>query len=44
MLIIINVTGLFILKGKNGIKGRGKWFIAAGFIPPILALILFSFN
>ena len=41
-LIFINVTGLFILKGKNGIFGRGKWFIAAGFLPPLIALIIFS--
>ncbi|MBK7106233.1 MAG: PepSY-associated TM helix domain-containing protein [Ignavibacteriae bacterium] len=41
-LIFINVTGLFILKGKNGINGRGKWFIAAGFFPPIIALIIFT--
>lgn len=43
-LIIINLTGLFILKGKNGIKGRGKWFIAAGFLPPIIALVVFTFT
>lgn len=43
-LIIINITGLFILKGKNGIKGRGKWFIAAGFLPPIIALVVFTFT
>lgn len=40
MLIAINVTGLFVLKGKYGITGRGKWFIAAGFIPPLLAVII----
>ncbi len=40
LLIVINITGLFILKGKHGIKGRGKWLIAAGIIPPILAIIL----
>lgn len=40
MLIIINITGLFVLKGKKGIAGRGKWFIAAGFLPPIIAIII----
>ncbi len=40
MLIVISVTGLFILKGKNGIKGRGKWFIIAGLLPPIIAIII----
>ena len=40
MLIIINVTGLFISKGKYGISGRGKWLIIAGFIPPLIAIII----
>ena len=42
MLILINITGLFILKGKTGLTGRGKWFIAAGMIPPVIAVILFE--
>jgi hypothetical protein len=40
MLIVINITGLFILKGKNGISGRGKWLIALGFLPPVIAIII----
>ena len=40
LLIVITVTGMFVLKGKHGITGRGKWLIAAGFIPPIIAVIL----
>lgn len=40
MLIVINITGLFVLKGKKGITGRGKWFIAAGFLPPIIAIVI----
>lgn len=40
MLITINVTGLFILKGKYGLKGRGKWLIAAGLLPPLIALLI----
>lgn len=40
MLIIISVTGLFILKGKNGISGRGKWLILGGLLPPVIALII----
>ena len=42
MLITVNITGILILKGKNGIIGRGKWFIAAGMVPPIVAVILFN--
>lgn len=40
MLIIISVTGLFVLKGKKGLWGRGKWWMAAGALPPLLVLIL----
>jgi uncharacterized protein len=40
MLIVLNLTGLFILKGKYGIKGRGKWLILAGALPPVIALIV----
>jgi hypothetical protein len=43
-LIIISITGLFVLKGKNGITGRGKWFMAAGFLLPVIALILHEFT
>ncbi len=39
-LILISITGLFVLKGKNGIIGRGKWFIAAGLLLPVIALVL----
>ncbi|HNR84976.1 MAG TPA: PepSY-associated TM helix domain-containing protein [Taishania sp.] len=40
LLIVITVTGMFILKGKNGIKGRGKWLLLGGIVPPIVAVIL----
>lgn len=40
-LIVITLTGLFIIKGKNGITRRGAILVAAGFILPILALILY---
>lgn len=40
LLITINLTGIFILKGKHGLTGRGKWLIAAGAIPPFLALVI----
>jgi hypothetical protein len=43
LLIFVTVSGWFMLKGRNGVSGRGKWFIAAGFVPPIAAIILFEF-
>ncbi len=42
MLVLISITGLFILKGKKGLSGRGKWLIAAGGLPPLIALILYE--
>ncbi|ANT65510.1 MULTISPECIES: PepSY-associated TM helix domain-containing protein [Prosthecochloris] len=44
MLIIITVTGVIMLRGKNGFSGRGKWLAAAGLIPPLAALILQNFQ
>ncbi len=38
-LIVLTVTGLFVLQGRHGIKGRGKWLIAAGLALPIAALL-----
>ncbi|PIE22930.1 MAG: hypothetical protein CSA62_10160 [Planctomycetota bacterium] len=37
-LIFLAVSGLVILRGKNGFFGRGKWFVAAGLIVPLLFL------
>lgn len=38
-LLILAITGLFILRGKQGIKGRGAWLTIAGITVPILFLI-----
>jgi len=40
-LFILALTGLFILKGKNGIKGRGLWITAAGILIPLVFLLLY---
>lgn len=34
-LLVVVLTGLFILKGKNGLAGRGAWLTAAGALLPI---------
>lgn len=39
-LIIVTLTGVVILKGKNGITRRGLWFTVAGLILPILFIVL----
>lgn len=38
-LILISITGLLIIRGKNGIKGRAWWMTSLGLIIPILFLI-----
>jgi uncharacterized protein len=43
MLIIISVTGLFILKGKYGLKRRGVWILSAGLLLPVGAILIFYF-
>ncbi len=40
-LILLAITGLFILKGKNGITRRGAWLTAAGLILPIIFILIY---
>ena len=35
------VTGLFVLRGKKGLGGRGGWLTAAGILLPIFFLFLY---
>lgn len=40
-LIVLAITGLFVLRGKNGLKGRGVWFALAGLLIPLGFLIVY---
>lgn len=40
-LIVLAISGLFIIRGKNGIKGRGAILTIVGILLPILYLIFF---
>ena len=40
-LILLAITGLFIVKGKKGLAGSGKWYLLAGLLIPILFGLLF---
>jgi uncharacterized protein len=40
-LIALAVSGLFLISGKNGLAGRGKWFLALGFSIPIIFLMMY---
>lgn len=43
VLILVSITGMFILKGKNGFKRRGVWLVGAGFLLPIVAWLIYAF-
>lgn len=40
-LIFLALSGLFILKGKNGIKGRGAWLTLFGILIPLIFWVIF---
>jgi hypothetical protein len=39
-LIFLAVSGLFIVRGKRGLAGSGKWFLLAGLLIPALYVLL----
>jgi len=40
LLMTVAITGLFILRGKRGLAGRGKRLVGAGLLLPLLAMLL----
>ncbi|MFW6326871.1 MAG: PepSY-associated TM helix domain-containing protein [Bacteroidota bacterium] len=40
-LILLAVTGLFVLKGKNGFQKRGVYFVTMGILIPVLLLYFY---
>ncbi len=42
VLLLLATTGLFVLKGRKGLSGRGKWLVAAGVLLPVLFLVLYQ--
>lgn len=38
-LIFLAVSGLFMVKGKHGISGRGKWYLLIGLLIPFLYIL-----
>lgn len=40
-LVVLAITGLFVLKGKNGFKRRGVYFTATGILIPVLLLYFY---
>ena len=39
---ILAVTGLFVLRGKKGISGRGLWLTGSGLLVPLFFLWIYS--
>ncbi len=40
-LIFLAITGLFVLKGRKGITGRGAWLTGIGVLIPLILLLLY---
>jgi len=40
-LALLAITGIFVLKGKKGITGRGAWLTSAGVLLPLVMAIVF---
>jgi hypothetical protein len=43
LLLLLAVTGAFVLKGKKGLTGRGKWWILAGLVVPVAFLVVLRY-
>lgn len=41
LLLFVAISGIFILKGKNGITRRGLWLTAAGIIVPVVIILIY---
>jgi uncharacterized protein len=41
-LMLIALSGLFILKGKKGITGRGAWLTILGILIPVIFVLIFN--
>jgi hypothetical protein len=40
-LIYLAVTGIFMIEGEKGIKGRGKWLVGFGLLIPLTFLFVY---
>jgi hypothetical protein len=43
-LAFLAISGLFMIKGKNGITGRGAWLTAIGILIPLIFLVIFYYK
>lgn len=40
-LLLLALTGLFMVKGRKGVVGRGGWYVAAGIALPLVVLWIY---
>jgi hypothetical protein len=40
-LVFFALSGLVMIKGKNGIAGHGKWYLILGLVIPVLYILFF---
>jgi len=43
LLLLLAITGMFVLRGRKGLTGRGKWFVAAGLVVPLLFVLVLRY-
>jgi len=43
-LAVLACTGVFVLKGRKGLSGRGKWLLLAGLAIPLLYLLFLAWG
>ena len=43
-LILLALSGLFIIRGKQGITGRGAWMTIVGILIPIVFLLIYFYK
>jgi hypothetical protein len=43
LLLLLAVTGMFVLRGRKGLGGRGKWFVLAGLVVPLAFLVVLRY-
>jgi hypothetical protein len=43
LLLLMAVTGMFVLKGRQGLGGRGKWFVLGGLALPVVFVVVLRY-
>ncbi|HID37951.1 MAG TPA: hypothetical protein EYP36_00355 [Calditrichaeota bacterium] len=42
-LFFLAISGMFVLKGRKGLSGRGKWLVGIGVVIPVLFLVYYKY-